>query len=77
MSTINVKTKDFTWQTDWTFSLNKEKITELANDVDFDSNGPWKVGEPINVFWDYQYDRMWQDTPEDNRLMELYSKLVS
>lgn len=75
MSTINVKTKDFTWQTDWTFSLNKEKITELANDVDFDSNGPWKVGEPINVFWDYQYDRMWQDTPEDNRLMELYSKI--
>ena len=75
LSTINVKTKDFTWQTDWTFSLNKEKITELANDVDFDSNGPWKVGEPINVFWDYQYDRMWQDTPEDNRLMELYSKI--
>ena len=36
LSTINVKTKDFTWQTDWTFSLNKEKITELANDVDLD-----------------------------------------
>ena len=75
LSTVNVKTKDFTWQTDWTFSLNKEKIVELANDVDFDSNGPWKVGEPINVFWDYKYDRIWQDTPEDNRLMELYSAI--
>ena len=75
VSTVNVKTKDFTWQTDWTFSLNKEKIVELANNVDFDSNGPWKVGEPINVFWDYKYDRIWQDTPEDNRLMELYSAI--
>ena len=26
LSTVNVKTKDFTWQTDWTFSLNNEKI---------------------------------------------------
>ena len=75
LSTVNVQTKDFTWQTDWTFSLNKEEIVELANGVDFDSNGPWKVGEPINVFWDYKYDRIWQNTPEDLKLMELYSKI--
>ncbi len=75
LSTINVKTRDFTWQTDWTFSTNKEEIVKLANNVDFDSNGPWKVGEPINVFWDFKYDRIWQDTPEDRRLMDLYSKI--
>lgn len=75
LSTVNLKTKDFTWQTDWSFSTNKEKVTELANSVDFDSNGPWKVGEPINVFYDYKYDRIWQNTPEDQRLMNLYSKI--
>ena len=75
LSTVNVKTKDFTWQTDWTFSLNNEKIKELANGATYDSTGPWMVGQPLNVFYDYQYDRIWQDTPEDNRMMDVYRSL--
>ena len=34
----------------------------------------WFVGHPINIFWDYKYDRIWQDTPEDNKMMQLYQK---
>ena len=33
LSTVNVQTKDFTWQTDWTFSLNKEEIVELLKQM--------------------------------------------
>lgn len=75
LSTINVQTKDFSWQTDWTFSANKEKITELLDGQDRDTNGPWFVGHAINIFWDKKYDRMWQDTPEDRRLMALYQSI--
>ena len=75
LSTINVKTRDFTWQTDWTFSTNSEKIKELANGSMQDTSGPWFVGHPINIFWDYKYDRIWQDTPEDNKMMQLYQKI--
>ena len=77
LSTVNIKTKDFTWQTDWTFSTNSEKIKELANGTDRDTSGPWFVGSPINVFWDYKFDRMWQDTPEDKKMMQLYKKIAT
>ena len=50
LSTINVKTRDFAWQTDWTFSTNSEKIKELANGSMQDTSGPWFVGHPINIF---------------------------
>ena len=75
LSTVNVKTKDFTWQTDWTFSLNNEKIKELAGGATYDSTGPWMVGEPLNSFYDFQYDRIWQNTQEDNHLMDVYRSL--
>ena len=72
LSTVNVKTKDFTWQTDWTFSTNKEKIVELANGTDSDTSGPWFVGSPINVYWDYKYDRIWQNSDSDKKMMAVY-----
>lgn len=57
------------------FSTNSEKIKELANGSMQDTSGPWFVGHPINIFWDYKYDRIWQDTPEDNKMMQLYQKI--
>jgi len=72
LSTVNVKTKDFTWQTDWTYSTNKEKIVQLASNQTYDSNGPWYVGQPINIYYDYKYDRIWQNTNADRRMMAIY-----
>ncbi|MCK9159970.1 MAG: TonB-dependent receptor [Bacteroidaceae bacterium] len=72
LSTVNVKTKDFTWQTDWTFSMDKEKVKALANGASKDTSGPWFVGSPINIYWDYKYDRIWQNTNEDKEKMAVY-----
>ena len=75
LSTVNVKTKDFTWQTDFSFSTNKQEIVELANGkVDDTANG-WFIGKPIDEIWTLKYERLWQDTPEDQRMLELYQKI--
>ena len=73
LTTRNIKTKDFSWTTDWTFGINKNKIKSLANGVTSDTSNLWFVGSPINVFWDYKYDRIWQNTTDDKKLMAVYA----
>ena len=74
LSTINVKTNDFTWKTDFSFSTNKGWIVELANGkVDDTANG-WFIDRPIDNVWNYKYDRLWQNNDNDLRLLALYNK---
>lgn len=73
LSTVNIKSKDFTWQTDWSFSTNKEKIVELMNGKEDMPSSNWFIGQPLNIWFDYKYDRIWQDTPEDNMMMAAYA----
>jgi Outer membrane receptor proteins, mostly Fe transport len=71
----NIDRPDFSWNTTLTWSRNREKIVELVDGkVDDVANG-WFIGQPIAVFRDYVYDRLWQQTPEDLRLIELYKKI--
>ena len=72
LTTRNIVTKDFTWTTEWSFATNSEEIVELADGTTYDSTGPWYVGEALNIWYDYKYDRIWQDTDEDRRMMALY-----
>lgn len=72
LSTTNIQTKDFSWKTDFTFSTNKSKIVELADGkVDDPANG-WFIGKPMDEIWTYKYDRLWQNTPEDQKLLAVY-----
>lgn len=72
LSTTNIQTKDFSWKTDFTFSRNREKITELANGkVDDPANG-WFIDKPIDEVWTKKYDRLWQNNEADQRLLSIY-----
>ena len=76
LSTTNIQTEDFTWKTDFTFSTNRSKIVELADGkVDDPTNG-WFIGKPMDEIWTYKYDRLWQDTPEDRRMLAIYKALI-
>ena len=72
LSTVNVQTKNFTWKTDFTFSTNKEKIVELADGKNDDTANGWFIGKPINEVWTYKYDRLWQNTTDDQKLLAVY-----
>jgi TonB-linked SusC/RagA family outer membrane protein len=61
LNTVNIK-GNLNWTTNFTFSLNRDKITKLyggANDQDV-GNG-WFVGQSINAIYDYQQVGNWTE----------------
>lgn len=60
LSSLNIKTKDFTWRTDFTAFFNKEKVTALQNNLKQDLGNGWFVGQPLNVIYDYKKIGIWQ-----------------
>ena len=66
LNLIPVKTKDFQWDVDVTFAKNWNKIVCIDGALDEngkpknDVNNNWFIGEPMNVYYDYKFDGIWQ-----------------
>ena len=76
LNTVNIKQKNFEWNTTFNFSYSKNKIKHLfyeyenvldANgnvigqkESDYTANG-WSIGKPINQIWDYKVIGIWQN----------------
>ena len=69
LSTVNVKTKNFTWTTDFNISFNKNEVLELAEnqtslltsatfDKDYNSQPSYiaRVGYPMGMMYGYIYE---------------------
>ncbi|MCF8378742.1 MAG: TonB-dependent receptor [Bacteroidales bacterium] len=60
LRTINVKTKDFSWETSFIFSRNVNAVVETnLGKVDDVVNGLF-IGEPVEVFYNYDFIGIWQ-----------------
>ena len=61
LSTVNIKTNDFSWQTDFSFSRNRDSLEELLG-LDNDGDGQEDdlvteglfIGEPLDVIYNYE-----------------------
>lgn len=66
LNTIPVDINGFKWGLDFTFSKNNNEIRKIDGRVDEegkplnDVNSKWFIGSPINVYYDYQFDGIWQ-----------------
>lgn len=60
LNTANIVNKDFKWNTDLTFTLNREKIKELADGSDRDISNGWFVGHPIKTHYGLKKLGIWQ-----------------
>ena len=60
INTQNFNQKDFSWNTDYTFTLNREKITELAGGIDRDISNGWFVGHSIKTHYGLEKIGIWQ-----------------
>lgn len=66
LNLIPVKTKNFEWTVDLTFAKNKNEIVRIDGSLDEnglpknDVNNNWFIGEPMNVYYDYVFDGIWQ-----------------
>lgn len=65
LSSVNVKTQDFTWSTDINLALQRTQIRDVGS---YDANGNptdnvanlWFIGKSIGVIYGYAFDGIWQ-----------------
>lgn len=71
LNSINIETKDFLWKTNVNFSLNRDKIVKLQENGKDDITNKWFIGEPTNVYYDYNVIGTWlTDDPHWKCLVE-------
>ncbi|MFD2034035.1 SusC/RagA family TonB-linked outer membrane protein [Belliella marina] len=64
VSLVNIESKrpgGFRWSTDIIFHANKNQITELYGGKEDDPGNRWFIGQPINVFYDWEFEGIWQE----------------
>lgn len=63
-----IEKKDFKWNMNVNFTLNRNKIKKIDGSLDAngnpknDLNNRWFIGQSMNVAYDYRYDGIWQLT---------------
>ncbi|WP_019966907.1 SusC/RagA family TonB-linked outer membrane protein [Segatella maculosa] len=66
ISSVNIRTKDFTWRTDFNISHDRNKIIDIGlrdehgNPADNKANS-WFIGKPIGVIYGYEFAGIWQE----------------
>lgn len=73
LHSVNIQNKDFSWFTDFAFSLNRNKVVSIYGD---DNNGDgieddlissgYFIGKTLGTLYKYKVDGMWQQADVDN-----------
>jgi len=78
LSTVNVRTGKFGWNTDVTFAYNQEEITNLTSGLEEDVRNNWFVGYPIDTYYDYEAaPSVWGYSQEDMEEMAIFNDQAS
>ena len=61
LNTLIVKSKDFSWDVNWSYSTSKDEVTKLAEGIERNINGVTGqiVGEPVLIYYDYEANGCW------------------
>ncbi|MBR0263885.1 MAG: TonB-dependent receptor [Prevotella sp.] len=62
LNVIPVLTRDFIWNSNLNFALQKDEIVELSNGKEDDINNAWFIGESIAVHYGYEANGLWQES---------------
>ncbi len=62
---VPVKVAGFAWESNLTWSMDRDKIEKLANGKDEDISNNWFVGKEIGVYYDYVYDGIWKTSEKE------------
>ncbi|WP_311950083.1 SusC/RagA family TonB-linked outer membrane protein [Mucilaginibacter terrae] len=73
LSTVNIKNKNFTWNTTLNFSASRDKITELSLGKINDVANLWFIGERLSTYYDFEKVGIWQDNLEDQAEMKKFT----
>ena len=73
LSTVNIEKGDFSWSSDINFARNKEEFTELLNGEEDMVAQRWFIGHPLQVYFQYENDGIWQNTAADMEEMAKFN----
>lgn len=74
LNVIPVQTHSgFVWESNFNVAYQKDEVMELAYGKNDMPDNFWFIGESINVYWAYDNEGLWQDTPEDRAEMEKWN----
>lgn len=61
LNTAIIKSNNFNWDVNWTYSSFKDEVKSLYEGVDSDINGTtaYIVGQPVSAFYDYEANGNW------------------
>lgn len=73
LHSVNIETKDFSWTSDFAFSLNRNKVATIYGD-DNDGDGKeddlvssgYFIGKTLGTIYNYKVNGMWQQSDVDN-----------
>jgi len=71
ITTRNISKREFRWKTDFNISHYKNEIVHVGL-IDEEGNyindvgNRWFLGEPINVYYNYVFDGIWQENKDDS-----------
>ncbi|MGS0527745.1 hypothetical protein ACU8V7_23710 [Zobellia nedashkovskayae] len=63
LNTVNVKTDNFSWRTNFNYTKNTNEIEEIDGDLDeipFGNHGVLKIGAPVDAIWNTAVAGIWQ-----------------
>jgi TonB-linked SusC/RagA family outer membrane protein len=60
INSMNVKNKNFSWQTSLNFTSNKNEIVEIYGDKVDDIGNKLFIGQPVSIEYDYKVIGVWQ-----------------
>lgn len=61
LNTLIVKTKDFSWDVNWSYATSTDEVTKLSDGVEKNINGVTGqiVGQPVSIYYDYESNGCW------------------
>jgi TonB-linked SusC/RagA family outer membrane protein len=63
LTSLNINNTKFKWNTNLNISVNRSKIERLITDAD-QPGDKWFIGQPVNIYYDYQKIGIWQTTEQ-------------
>lgn len=62
LNTVNVKSNDFSWNSTFNFSVNRDRVLATNYGKNDDRSNLWFINQPLFVYFDYVYDGIWQES---------------
>ena len=80
LNALAVRTKDFSWDINLSYTHSTDEIAYLADGLDQNStsyNNALIVGEPLSIFYDYETNECWKVGEYDAYVSEMASKGIT